>query len=530
MKKLPLGIQRFREIITEGYVYADKTEYIYNLINNAKYYFLSRPRRFGKSLLLDTIAEVFSGDRELFKGLWIYDSNYCFTQYPVVRLDMSNIANETPQMLKNALSEELMKRIKDEKIDIASESPGGLFKGLIEELHKKYHKTVVVLIDEYDSPILAHISNLDVAEANREVLRDFYGILKSMPLKLTFITGVSKFAKTSIFSGLNNLLDITFTKNYVNICGINIEDLDRYFGDHIAYLSTLEDLKHITNLHDEILTWYDGYSWDGKTRVINPYSLLSFFHQERFESFWYETGTPKFLIDLIKKKPGSYTRLKTTEITERMLGSADLSKLAPESVMFQTGYLTVKERIVKSGVPSYILDIPNFEVKDAFNMQVLAGFTENDDVETHQARIQITTALETGDLQQMLYTLRGLFASIPYQIHVNCEAYYHSIFYCLMRVLGVDMDVEVSVSTGRVDAVVEVDDKVYIFEFKYQNCEPEASDEEKQKLFNAALTNAMNQIKDRGYAKKYTGSGKRIYQVAFAFLGRDNIEMLVDLQ
>ena len=220
MKKMPLGIQNFRKIIEGDYVYADKTKYVYDLINDASYYFLSRPRRFGKSLLLDTIGEAFGGDKELFNGLWIYNSDFGFEKHPVLRLDMSSITNETPGVLRSELSDELRKRAKAEGFDFDYDTPSAIFKTLIESLCKKYGKGVVVLIDEYDKPILDRLSDIAVAEANMDVLRGFYGILKPMDqyLRMTFITGVTKFTKTSAFSELNNLFDITLTERYANIC------------------------------------------------------------------------------------------------------------------------------------------------------------------------------------------------------------------------------------------------------------------------------------------------------------------------
>ncbi|MCL2153756.1 MAG: AAA family ATPase, partial [Oscillospiraceae bacterium] len=391
MKKLPLGIQNFREIIEGDYVYIDKTQYVYNLINDASYYFLSRPRRFGKSLLLDTISEVFSGDKELFKGLWIYDSDYDFKKHPVIRLDMSNISNKTPEILENSLVSTLRIRVKEEGLYIADEIPSDIFKNLISGLYKKYNQRVVVLIDEYDKPILDHINDIKTAEANRLVLRGFYGILKSMDpyLKFTFLTGVTKFTKTSIFSELNNLLDITMAGKYANICGITIEDFDRCFSEHIEHLTSLKEFKIYNSVRNGILAWYDGYSWDGETRVINPFSLLSFFRRERFAAFWYVSGTPKFLIDLIKKKPETYTNLKNLKMTEFMLDSADLEKISIEPLLFQTGYLTVKEIPLIADEPIYILDMPNNEVRRAFNLHIISSLTESDDVRAGQARIEI---------------------------------------------------------------------------------------------------------------------------------------------
>ena len=529
MKKLPLGIQNFREIIEGNYAYADKTQYVYSLINDVKCYFLSRPRRFGKSLLLDTIAEAFSGDKELFKGLYIYDSDHSFEKHPVLRLDMNKIANETPEVLKDSLSTVLKKYADSEKLSIIGSVPSDVFQYLIESLYEKYAKRVVILIDEYDKPILDHIDDAEIAEANRNVLKGFYGILKSMDqyLKLTFITGVSKFTKTSIFSELNNLLDITLSDKYANICGIAIEDLDKYFGEHIEKLALIERFKRYSSIRDEILAWYDGYSWDGEARVINPFSLLSFFAQERFSNFWYASGTPTFLIKLIKEKPSSFLSLKDLEISERALDTFNIRKMSAAPLLFQTGYLTVLERRFRGASDSYLLSMPNHEVSEAFNLNIISEFTENEEYYTETIYWKIKESLITGDLNNILELLKSLFASIPYQLHVNREAYYHSIFYAIMNVLGFDMDAEVSVSGGSVDAVLELGDKVYIMEFKYKDCAHDASQEVKREIFEKALDEGMKQIEDRGYCKKYVGSGKAIYQAVFTFLGRDEIEMAI---
>ena len=530
MRKLPLGIQSFRKIVEGDYVYVDKTPYIYDLINSYSYYFLSRPRRFGKSLLLDTIGEIFHGTRELFKGLWIYGSDYSFEKHPVIRFDMSNIPNKSSAVLEASLVEELISLAHKEDININGSEPGILFKRLIERLQDKYGKRVVVLIDEYDKPILDHLNDIETADGNRQVLRGFFGILKSMDphLRFTFITGVTKFTKTSIFSGLNNLRDITMAEDYANICGIPAESLDEYFGEFIAGLAKHSRFKRFDSIPDAILAWYDGYTWDGETRLLNPFSLLNFFADKKFGCYWYASGTPGFLLDIIKKKPESYLSLKDPRITEIMLDAFDVDKIDLEPLLFQTGYLTVREVIQTKGPPIYALDIPNFEVRDAFSMQIVSALTESGDVRTGQAQMDISAALEAGDLQKMLDIMRGLFASIPYQLHVNVEAYYHSIFYAIMTLLGFDMDVEVTTSRGRVDAVLELEDKVYVMEFKYMKCPADASEEDRQKLFDTALGEGMSQIDERGYGDKYIGSGKTIYKAAFAFLGRDNIEMRVN--
>ncbi|MCL1816586.1 MAG: ATP-binding protein [Clostridiales bacterium] len=531
MKKLPLGIQNFRKIIEGDYVYVDKTRYVYDIINNASYYFLSRPRRFGKSLLLDTISEAFSGNKQLFNGLYIYDTDYAFAKHPVLRLDMSRISNKTPDILESSLLIALTEHANKESLKVVGSVPSDIFQYLIEALHNKYQQRVVVLIDEYDKPILDHFTNLETAEANRQVLRGFYGILKSMDpyLRLTFITGVSKFTKTSIFSELNNLLDITLMEEYANICGIDITDLSKYFDAHIQNLASLKKFKRYSNLQDEILAWYDGYSWDGLSRVINPFSLLSFFMQKRFASFWYASGTPKFLIDIIKKAPEVYINLKGLLMTEYMLDYADLEALEAEPLLFQTGYLTVKEILDQPGAAEYRLDIPNYEVSEAFNYNIIAALSGKSNAQVKQSQTRIGDALRAGEPQQLREILKSLFASIPYELHINREAYYHSIFYAVMSVLGFGIEAEVSTAKGRVDAVLELADKVYVMEFKYVDCEPDASDEVKSKLFETALREGFEQIKERGYCNKFLGCGKTIYQVAFAFLGRDDIEMKVEI-
>ena len=531
MKKLPIGIQNFRKIIEGDYIYIDKTQYVYDLIDNASYYFLSRPRRFGKSLLLDTIAEVFSGDKELFKGLWIYDSGYAFPKHPVIRLDMSRIANENPAILKESILSRLKEICSAEGLEIEDTIVSDVFAKLISLLCKKYDQRVVVLIDEYDKPILDHITEIDLADENRKVLRGFYGILKSMDacLRFTLITGVTKFSKTFVFSELNNLSDITLHEDFAGICGIPVESLDTCFGEHMESLAASKNLSRYESIRDGILAWYDGYSWDGETRLINPFSLLSFFSARRFSGFWYASGTPGFLVDMIKRKPETFLTLKNLEMSERVLDLFDIRSMEIEPLLFQTGYLTVESILLEYGPPIYRLTMPNLEVREAFSLQVMAELTEKGDFFAETAYRRMKESLAEGDLQKMLDILRGLFASIPYELHVKQEAYYHSIFYAVMSVLGFDVDAEVSVSKGRVDAVLALEDKVYVMEFKYEACPPDASDEAKQKLFSDTLDEAMAQIGDRGYADRYRGSGKSVVRAAFAFLGRDEIEMRVEL-
>jgi hypothetical protein len=441
---------------------------------------------------------------------------------------MSKIQNKTPEILENSLSFYLKICYAEENFEYEGGAADSFMK-LILLLYGKYKQRVVVLIDEYDKPILDHIDDIETANKNREALRGFYGILKSMDayLRMVFITGVTKFTKTSIFSGLNNLLDITMAKAYAGVCGIPTECLGEYFGEHIAKLEQNKNFEQYDDIAGEILAWYDGYSWDGVTRLLNPFSLLNFFIDRKFNGYWYATGTPKFLIEMIKKKPETYPALKNLKIAEKMLDTFEIDSIEIEPLLFRTGYLTVKNVLRTRGSPIYVLDIPNHEVREAFSHQIVAALTYSGEVQANRAQIEITEALETGDLVKMLDMMRALFASIPYQLHIPKEAYYHSIFLAMLTLLGFDVYAEVSTSRGRIDAILEIDEKVYIMEFKYRECAPEASDEQKQKLIKDTLDEAMGQIDEKGYAERYLGSGKTVHKAAFAFLGRDDIEMRV---
>ncbi|MDR2570128.1 MAG: ATP-binding protein [Oscillospiraceae bacterium] len=529
MKNLPFGLQSFRNIIEGDFVYVDKTKYVYDIISINRYYFLSRPRRFGKSLLLDTIAEAFSGERELFKGLYLDSSNYAFVMHPVIRFDMSNISNDTAEILRNSLVYELESQIENEGLSISVGAPPDMFKKLIKKLHEKYNKQVVILIDEYDKPILDHLMDEEKAQANRDVIRNFYGVIKSMSanIRLVFITGVSKFSKTSIFSALNNLNDITLSKEYANVCGITVEDMDKYFSEHIEHVSKIDNISKFGCLKKQILKWYDGYSWDGETRVINPFSLLGFLLQKRFKGFWYETGTPTFLLKILKEKPDTFLSTQQIQMSEIAIDTFDINNIIVEPLFFQTGYLTIKEICYDDddGEVNYILDVPNMEVRRALYLNIVAQFTETNDVIADSAYLQIRKALKTGDLEKVLEQIKPLFSSIPYNLHIKREAYYHSIFYAMMNMLGFNINAEVSTARGRIDATFELADKIYIIEFKYKDCTPDATDEEKRSLFDTALDEGMQQIAKRGYADKYKNSGKKIYTAVFVFLGRDEIEM-----
>jgi hypothetical protein len=386
MKKLPVGIQTFREIIEGGYVYADKTGYVYDLIQNGKYYFLSRPRRFGKSLLIDTIAEVFSGDQALFEGLAIASTDFAFDHHPVIHVDMTQMSIGSASELKESLVDYLSKTAKAEGVKLSNTLPPDMFRDLIESLHAKYGKKLVVLIDEYDKPIIDHIAEPEKAHANREVLGNFYGILKGQDANLRFamLTGVSKFAKLSLFSKLNNLTDLTLWDRYTGICGFTEAEFDGLFAEHmVAYRETMRARgdpggdKNLAQIRQDVFDWYDGFSWDGVTKVFNPFSLLSFFKKSEYSPYWYSTGTPTFLAAHFDKHPDEYATIQEAEVTERTLDSHDIENAPLVSLLFQTGFLTVRRKDRLKRPPVFSLGFPNIEVSQSIS-ELFLGSVEGD--------------------------------------------------------------------------------------------------------------------------------------------------------
>ncbi|WP_297890106.1 AAA family ATPase, partial [Sulfurihydrogenibium sp.] len=335
MKKLPIGIQNLKEIVTEGYYYVDKTPFVKKLQEKGKYFFLSRPRRFGKSLFLDTLKEAFSGNKELFKGLYLYDNWDWDKKYPVIKISFGMGVHRTPQELNLKIIEALSQIERNYDIKLTNQTPSGKFYEAIEKLSEKYNQKVVVLIDEYDKPILDRIEEPDIAKENREVLKDFYSVLKDADpyLHLVFLTGVSRFSKVSIFSGLNQLMDITLLPEFATICGYTQTELETVFEDRIKDFDK-----------EEVKRWYNGYNWLGES-VYNPFDILLLFANKMFRPYWFETGTPTFLIKMFQKNQYYLPDLENLEVGEEILSNLDIDYIYPENLLFQSGYLTIKQTI-----------------------------------------------------------------------------------------------------------------------------------------------------------------------------------------
>ena len=494
MKKLPIGIQDFARLRQEDFLYVDKTELIYRLATEGVYYFLSRPRRFGKSLLVSTLAELFQGHRELFEGLWIYDRWDWTKQHPVLDFRFNNASYKVIG-LEAFLTEELALQAESFGIDLRGTSYPSQLRHLIVALAKQ-HGQVVVLIDEYDKPILDYLHDIKQAQANREVLKNFYSVLKPLDPHLRFVllTGVSKFSRVSIFSELYNLLDLTIYSDYATLLGYTQSELEHYFAERIDQLAPRFGGREA--LLTQIKQWYNGYSWDATHYVYNPFSILSFFAKKSFENFWFETGTPTFLVKLLQRE-GQY---QFDEVTTSPLtfNSFELERIHPHALLFQAGYLTFKARQGQMATLTY----PNYEVKSSLLQYLLGEYTYQHPNDTAPQALRMSQALQEGDIEQLVQALNGLFASIPYQIFIaDREAFYHAVTFLALSLTGIFVQVEVSQAKGRPDAVVHTQDTIYVLEFK----------------LDASAEAALEQIRQQGYATPYLGQSKVVKAVGLNF-------------
>ncbi len=497
MKKLPIGIQDFRKLREGGFLYIDKTKHIHRLTSQGGYYFLSRPRRFGKSLLLSTMKELFSGSKELFHDLWIEDNWDWNVINPVVHIPFSSIGYKELG-LEQALHRQLDEIIADRGLQIKEKSLALKFKELIAALSQDGNK-VVLLIDEYDKPIIDYLgTQKEQAEENQQVLKNFYSVIKDSDphLRLVFITGVSKFSKVSIFSDLNNLEDLTLG-DYLNsdMMGYTQKELEHSFKEYIPPTAQMLKVSE-KELLKKIKDWYNGYSWDGKCFVYNPFSILNFFKKRTFLNFWFQTATPTFLIELIKQKP--YYDFDGIEVGLAAFESFDLDHISTISLLFQTGYLTIK---AVDEYQIFTLGYPNNEVRFSMISHLMGIFAEVEASEVPPIAAHLRKALSQEKVDKAVETLNNLLKRIPHQHKGKTESFYHAIIHLIFHFLGIFLRSEVNTSEGRADAFVETKNTVYCFEFK---------------LDKDAKT-ALNQIKEKGYLESYRGTGKKLIAVGINF-------------
>jgi len=494
-QKLPIGIQTFNKIREDDYIYIDKTKEALELIGNYTYTFLSRPRRFGKSLFLDTLHNIFEGKKELFEGLYIYDKWDWNITYPVIKISWDGNLQTTYNLQTVAVNSLNQNQ---QRLDIDCTETQNLsmcFLELIQKSYKKYNQKVVILIDEYDRPILDTIDNLEQSKLNREFIKGMYSVMKGADeyIKFVFLTGVSKFSKASIFSGLNMLEDISLTPKFGNICGYTQSNIENEF---LPYLDGV-DLEKVRE-------WYNGYNFL-KDDVYNPFDLLKFIKNDyRFSNYWFSSGTPTFLIKLIEQNSYFLPKLSNLIVGEQILDSFDIENINLEVILYQAGYLTIDKMIEKRrGGIEYKLKLPNMEVKNSLN-DILIDFLTHQHSEKFKFQDNLYDGLIDNDLELFKDSLISVFASIPNDNYrknkiANYEGFYASVIYVYLQSLGLDIIGEDVTNKGRIDLTIKIDNYIYIIEFK------------------VGTENALTQIKEKNYAQKYLNEGKNIYLVGINF-------------
>ena len=497
-RRLPIGIQTFRKVREENCYYVDKTAYVERLVVEGTHYFLSRPRRFGKSLFLDTLKELFEGNEALFKGLHVHAGWTWGEPHPVVRLDFAGGDFKQPELLADSVMEQLAAEERRHEVETSYRTVPGRFAHLLEVLHKRTGRRVVVLVDEYDKPILDALGEPSVARANRDFLRSVYGVIKASDahVRFTFLTGVTKFSKVNLFSQLNNLIDLTLEPAYSSICGYTEGDLDTVFAPELEGLD-----------REQVRDWYNGYSWLGAEKVYNPFDVLLLLRRRTFDAHWFETGTPAFLVDTLFERQVSSVSLADMAGTGDLLSAFDVEHIGTEALLFQTGYLTITGAEELGGMKLYRLGYPNREVRQSLNLVLLRHLVRNTQRQTANS-IRLERLLKTADCAGLQELFQAFFASIPYEWHVNndiarYEGYYASVFYSYFAALGYEITVEESSAAGRLDMAVRTGGHVYLFEFKVTE--------------QAGAGAALAQLRERGYAAKYRGRGEPIHLIGVEF-------------
>ena len=499
--KYPIGIQDFDKIINEGYTYVDKTELIYKLVHEGSYYFLSRPRRFGKSLLMSTLDAYFSGKRELFKNLAIEKLEEDWTAYPVLHLDLNTGKYNSKDSLTHAL-DDFLSRLEANYGTFHSEKTLELrFMGIIERIYHKTGKPVVILVDEYDKPLLQSINNKELQEDFRATLKAFYSVLKTQDryIRFALLTGVTQFGKVSVFSDLNNLIDISMDEGYDTLCGITEEEMHRYFEESIQKLAERYKISYEETCA-RLKKRYDGYHFvEYGTGVYNPFSLLSTFRASKFGSYWFETGTPTFLVQLLQRENFYLPDLTQQQVSADMLNCIDTMDRNPIPVIYQSGYLTIKDYDEEFKV--YTLGFPNEEVEEGFANYLLPYYAHTGSEGAPMYVRNFVLALRNGRPEQFMKRMQVLFADTDYKIVGNAELYFQNAFYIVTKLLGFYTEVERTISDGRIDMIVKTKDYIYIFEFKYDQ--------------NADI--ALQQIENKGYAQPFVTDGRKIVKIGVNF-------------
>ncbi len=499
----PIGIQNFEDLRNGGYVYVDKTDRIHELVSTGKYYFLSRPRRFGKSLLVSTMEAYFQGKRELFKGLAIENLEKDWTEYPVLHLDLSGASYTSGNVLDTKLDNALDTWEQQFDIQKRYSVASVRFEDIINTVYKKTGQKVAILIDEYDKPVIDNLDNPELQDYYRKTLQGFYGVMKAMDrcIRFGFLTGVTKIGKLSVFSGLNNLRDISMLPQYADICGISEADLHSCFSESVRELAEANSMT-VEQCYARLAEMYDGYHFcENSDGMYNPFSLLNTFAGKVFREYWFETGTPTFLVNLLKQTEYDITRLaeNEVEIDSDMIAGVNDYINDPIPVLYQSGYLTIKGFDRMFGI--YSLGFPNMEVKKAFMKMLLSCFAPVPEKEGNVLISKLYRALVAGKPEDMMRILEGLFAKANYQIQGNAEKDFQYAMYIIFELLGEYVQTEKQTSNGRIDILLQTKDFVYIMELKV----------------DGSVDEALKQIKEKGYDRPFADDPRRLFRIGVCF-------------
>jgi len=501
MTKYPIGIQTFSKIIEDGYVYIDKTALIHQLISNGGYYFLSRPRRFGKSLLISTLEAFFLGKKELFKGLAIEQLETEWKQYPVFHLDLNTAKYANADALTSILGRHLRQWEKVYGRNMEDATVSDRFVSLIQRAHEQTGQKVVILVDEYDKPLLEAIGNEALQDDYRKTLKSFYGVAKSMDayIQFAFFTGVTKFSKVSVFSDLNNLKDITMDARYATICGITENELHSVFDVEVGQMAQNLGISKEA-CYEQLKQEYDGYHFrHNSVGVYNPFSLLSAIDSQEFDDYWFETGTPTFLVETLKRNNYELENLTREEVSSDLLGSLDSIDQNPLPLLYQSGYLTIKDYNPDFG--TYTLGFPNGEVERGFTKFLFRYYAPIRIYESDAFVKNFTIEVRNGQPEKFMPRLEAMFANQDYQVVGNAELYFHNVTSLVFKMLGFYVDVERHTTDGRMDMLVQTKDFVYIFEFKIDKSADEA----------------LSQIEEKQYAKPFEQDPRKLYKIGVNF-------------
>mgnify|MGYP006268431439 CR=1 FL=1 len=498
MKRYPIGIQDFSVLREGGYLYVDKTQQMYELLRSGRVFFLSRPRRFGKSLLFSTLKYFFQGRRDLFQGLWVdRETDHDWAEHPVLHFSFSTLGYQDLG-LEAALNQAIDLKAKQFGLKLTRNGLGQKFEEVLEALGSGPHQ-VVLLIDEYDKPLVDYLDDLPQAEANRKTLKTFFSVIKDADpyLRFFFITGVSKFSKVSLFSDLNHLNDLTIHPRYATLTGYTPAEMDHYFGDEYPALAEANG-KDLAQIRAEIQRWYNGYQWAVGKPVYNPFSVLRLFDAQQFSNYWWDSGTPTFLLKALKRE-FKYD-LTAVEVGPALLDNYTLENLDWRNLLFQTGYLTITD--YDEELSLYTLGYPNREVEFSMCQHLMATYRHYASSDTQVIYAHLKRALDKGDLEMVIAKINEVFFTIPYQIfEAKRESFFHAILHLTFQGLGLLTQSEVSTAQGRVDTVVQAKSGIYVMEFKLD--EPAQA--------------AMDQIREQRYGSPYLDQGQPVTALGVSF-------------